>query len=128
MVNSVKAQTAAASVTAANRARKNRVIKGVGDVIGVQIPDLGGDASAYAYVPGKPYSHYGAEQIAQQIEDLYENNPALNGAGRAHVAAIQSRMADIPAGKKDPETETALNTRFEIGIEGTPGIVWHGPE
>src|SRR5437660_3886635 len=52
--------------------------------------------SAYAYRPGLKFSEYGAEQIAEQVE---------NGE-----AAIVTHVKSIAPGKVDPENDTGLKT------------------
>jgi len=51
--------------------------------------------SPYAYIPGKAFSEYAAEQIAQQVEK--------------GVAPIVAHIANVPFGQ-DPDNETGLAT------------------
>ena len=68
---------------------------------------IGGGASAYCYVPGKPFSQYGAEQIAQQVE---------NG-----VSAIISHISSVSAGAIDAANIASLSVpRWET--RGSPGV------
>ncbi len=68
---------------------------------------IGGGASAYCYVPGKPFGQYGAEQIAQQVE---------NG-----VSAIISHISSASAGAVDADNVASLSLpRWEK--RGSPGV------
>jgi len=61
----------------------------------------------YCYIPGKPFSSYAAEQIAESAE---------NGE-----AAIVSHMAGVAAGATDPENVKSLSVpRWEK--RGAPGV------
>lgn len=115
MVNCVKSQAAAEVATAANHplASLASPIPGVLQVL----KGNRGDASAYAYLPGKSFGDYGGEQIAQQVEDT------LSG-GSAGALIIRDRMRSIPAGRRDPENIRSLSTvRYEY--KNTPYVVWH---
>jgi hypothetical protein len=119
MENCAKSQVVAAAAGAA---------KTVTDVLipgsGLFIDDLG-DASAYAYVPGKLFGDYGGEQIAQQIEDLFEPGTlSLTGGMRSHMSVIAARVKAFPPGYADPENIRSLSTpKYEF--EKTTGVVWH---
>jgi hypothetical protein len=119
MENCAKSQIQAAAAGA---------FKTVTDVVvpgsGLFIEDLG-DASAYAYIPGKLFGDYGGEQIAQQIEDLFEPGTlSLTGAMRSHMAVIAARVKASPPGYADPENVRSLGIpRYEH--EKTTGVVWH---
>jgi len=63
--------------------------------------------SAYGYRPGKKFSEYAAEQIAQQ---------AMRGE-----TAIVSHMKGVAAGKVDPENDTGLGTPH-IEDTSAPGV------
>lgn len=64
--------------------------------------------SAYCFIPGKPFSAYGAEQAAQMVERAIP-------AARAHVKGIA-------AGAVDPDTVAGLAApHFEV--EGGPGVM-----
>lgn len=68
---------------------------------------IGGGTSAYCYVPGKPFGQYGAEQIAQQVE---------NG-----VSAIISHISSVSAGAVDADNVASLKLpRWEK--RGNPGV------
>lgn len=68
---------------------------------------IGGGASAYCYVPGKPFGQYGAEQIARQVE---------NG-----VSTIISHMSSVSAGAVDVDNVASLSVpRWEK--RGSPGV------
>jgi len=63
--------------------------------------------SAYCYIPGKPFHEYGAEQIAEQVE---------NGE-----APIISHISSVAAGAVDPENVLSLLIpRWEK--PGDPGV------
>lgn len=64
-------------------------------------------ASAYCYVPGKPFWNYGAEQIAEQVE---------NGE-----APIISHIASVAAGAVDPLNTLSL-TIPHWEKKGAPGV------
>lgn len=76
----------------------------------------GGAYSAYAYVPGKPFEQYGAEQIAQQVEDTY------TGRG-APTSTIVPMIRQVPAGVRAPYNDASLEV---VGYEkkGDPGVIW----
>lgn len=68
---------------------------------------LGGGNSAYAYIPGKPFSEYGGEQIAQQV--MRGEAPII-----AHVKSVAARVVD-------PENVTGMKVfRFEDSTK--PGV------
>lgn len=80
------------------------------------------DCSAYAYVFGRPFSAYGAEQIAEQIEDF--------DFGIAPGAApIVTKVKSLKANAPDSDNENGLkHARFErkSAIAGTPPTgIWH---
>lgn len=65
------------------------------------------DVSAYAYVPGKPFRSYAAEQMAQQVEDAYRAGTLAADPVVAHARAVAAHAVD-------PDNVTALSTpRFE---------------
>jgi peptidoglycan hydrolase-like protein with peptidoglycan-binding domain len=73
------------------------------------------DSDAYAYVPGKPFGDFGAEQIAEQVEDFY--------VGSKTLAPIVSRISAASPNTDDPENIRGLATpRFER--KSTPGVVF----
>lgn len=119
MINCVQSQAEAAVATAASKINSSRLVRiGVGLGGGGAPPDFNlGEASAYAYVPGKSFGEYGGEQIAQQVEDTLSGGVATAQITRDHMKAI-------PARALDPELVRALSTtRFEF--ENTPHVVWH---
>jgi subtilisin family serine protease/outer membrane protein OmpA-like peptidoglycan-associated protein len=59
-------------------------------------------ASAYAYVPGKPFAEYAAEQIAEQIEDEFE------GSGRP-TPGLSAHMRGVATSARDADNETSLS-------------------
>jgi hypothetical protein len=65
--------------------------------------------STYAAVPGSPFTSYGAEQIANQVEH--------------GVAAIVSHVSSVPAGARDAANETSLATA-RVGDRRTPGVIF----
>jgi hypothetical protein len=68
-------------------------------------PIFGGNP--YCYIPGKPFSSYAAEQIAESVE---------NGE-----AAIIAHMAGVASGSTDPENVKSLSVpRWEK--RGAPGV------
>src|SRR5262249_52792184 len=75
------------------------------------------DSDAYAYVPGRPFGQYAAEQIAEQVEHNY--------LGR-HVAAttpIVAKVRSLSANVNDADNVLSLATpRFERNT--TPGVVF----
>jgi hypothetical protein len=74
------------------------------------------DCSAYAYAFGKPFSLYGAEQIAQQIEDF---DLGLAPAAAPILTKVKSLRANVP----DTDNENSLkNSRFErkSALGGSP--------
>jgi peptidoglycan hydrolase-like protein with peptidoglycan-binding domain len=77
---------------------------------------IGQPASAYAYIPGKPFREYGAEQIAEQIEDSY------NGTGRPTPTIVPHvRSVAVHAADADNEASLTVLTGFER--LSTPGVV-----
>lgn len=118
MVNCMQSQVEAAAATAVSKMNSNRWVRlGGGLAGGGSVPDLNlGEASAYAYVPGKFFHEYGGEQIAQQVQDT------LRG-GVATAMVTRDRMKSIPARAVDPENVRGLSTtKFEF--ENTPRVVW----
>jgi hypothetical protein len=73
------------------------------------------DTSAYAYIPGKPFGDYAAEQIAEQVEDFYMGSTAL--------LPILTRMKGVSPNANDTENVRGLSTpRFER--KSTPGVAF----
>ena len=61
------------------------------------------DTSAYAYVPGRPFGGYAAEQIAEQVEDHYR------GQGRPTPAVI-SHIRSLSPSAFSPLNRRSLST------------------
>lgn len=78
---------------------------------------VGQEASAYAYIPGRPFAEYAAEQIAEQIEDSY------NGTG-SPTPAIAAHVRSVPAGAPDPDNEASLTVTTGFERRSTAGVVW----
>ena len=78
---------------------------------------LGQEASAYAYIPGKPFAEYGAEQIAEQVEDSY------NGTG-SPTPAVARHVRSVAAGVADPDNERSLTVNTAFERRSTSGVVW----
>ena len=78
---------------------------------------IGIDASAYAYIPGKTFAEYGAEQIAEQIEDSYQGSGSPTPSVVAHVSSVAAHAADAAN-----ENSLTVFTGFER--RSTPGVVW----
>jgi hypothetical protein len=126
MRNSVRCQAAAiadlpiAKAEAARRASAAAVRRGVINPI-----DLAGiataagsneDTSAYAYIPGGPFSSYAAEQIAQQVEKSYLRNDL---GTNSIVRTIRSVGANV----RSLDNERSLGvTSFHR--KSTPGVVF----
>lgn len=71
---------------------------------------------AYCYRPGKPFSSYAAEQIAESVEN------GFRGTGGPHEAAIISHIASVPAGRVDGQNTLSLIVpRTEK--RGAPGVI-----
>lgn len=66
--------------------------------------------SPYAYVRGKPFKGYGAEQIANQVE---HGEPA-----------IISHMASVSAGVVDPDNVAGLTAPAGIEDRRAPGVIY----
>jgi outer membrane protein OmpA-like peptidoglycan-associated protein len=75
------------------------------------------DVSAYAYIPGKSFGEYAAEQIAQQVEDSY------SGVGRP-TPGIVTVIRSAPANTRDPGNEASLKV-ISYHRKSTPGVVFH---
>jgi hypothetical protein len=66
--------------------------------------------SPYAYLPKKPFSAYGAEQIANQVEH--------------GEAAIISHMASVAAGVPDADNNAGLQAPAGVEDRRAPGVVF----
>jgi hypothetical protein len=128
MANSVKCQAAAmADVPIAKAAAaKNAVAAAVrrGEFnpeilkrIGIQAAQ-DEDSSAYAYLPGRAFGQYGAEQIAQQVEDHYLRS------GRP-TPRVLSVIAGKPPGRPVAENTTSLEV-ISFHRKSTPGVIFRG--
>lgn len=74
-------------------------------------------SSSYAYVPGKSFGAYAAEQIAQQVEDSFSHT------GRptpAVLSVIRSVSANVPSA----DNRASLNV-ISFHRKSTPGVVFH---
>jgi peptidoglycan hydrolase-like protein with peptidoglycan-binding domain len=75
------------------------------------------DVSAYAYIPGRPFTGYAAEQIAQQVEDGH------SGAGRP-TPGVLTTIRSVSANVRSPANEASLGvTSFHR--KSTSGVVFH---
>lgn len=118
MVNCLQSQVEAAAATVASKVNSNKWVRiGGGLGGGGMPPDFNlGEASAYAYIPGKFFHEYGGEQVAQQVEDT------MSG-GTAGAMVTRDRMKSIPARAVDPDNVKGLSTtKYEF--ENTPRVVW----
>ncbi|HEX2093057.1 MAG TPA: OmpA family protein, partial [Longimicrobiaceae bacterium] len=96
MMNSVKCQSMAMAAQAANFS--------------------GEKYSAYAYVPGKAFGDYAAEQIATQVEHSY------SGRG-SPTQGIMQVVRSVRPNARSPENEKSL-TVVSFHARSTPGVVW----
>jgi hypothetical protein len=117
MVNSVISQAS----SSANNA--SRSLSGLLDKLGqptITMPET----SAYAFVPGKSFGEYAAEQIAQQVQDFYYPPPSLGPAVRNQIWAIPQHMRNIGRGVIDSDNIRSLSTP-RAQERGVPGVIWH---
>jgi outer membrane protein OmpA-like peptidoglycan-associated protein len=127
MVNSVRCQGLAladipiAKAAAAKAAVAAAVARGVRNPVtlaGIGSAAAGAeDSSAYAYVPGKPFSGYAAEQIAQQIEDAYSR---LGRPTPSVTAIVRSIAMNVPS-----LDNVGSLTTISFERKSTPGVVFH---
>jgi putative peptidoglycan binding protein len=75
------------------------------------------DVSAYAYIPGKPFGDYAAEQIAQQVEDGHK------GVG-SPTPGIVTTIQRVGANVRSPTNEASL-TVISFHRSSTPRVVFH---
>ncbi len=75
------------------------------------------DVSAYAYIPGKTFEAYAAEQIAQQVEDAHART------GRP-TPGVLSTIKSVRAGARDLKNEASLRV-VSFHRKSTPGVVFH---
>lgn len=76
------------------------------------------DTSAYAYLPGRAFGLYAAEQIAQQVEDHYKR------IGRP-TPGVLSVIAGKPPGRPVAENTTSLEV-ISFHRKSTPGVIFRG--
>ena len=74
------------------------------------------DVSAYAYVPGKSFREYAAEQIAQQVEDAYTGTV---GPTPVIVPTIRS----VSARARSLDNESSL-TVISFHAKSTPRVIF----
>jgi hypothetical protein len=75
------------------------------------------DVSAYAYVPGRPFAGYAAEQVAQQVEDGYA------GSGRP-TPVILTTIRSVAANVRSPDNEASLRV-ISFHRRSARGVVFH---
>lgn len=118
MINSVESQ-ALESVSEAANSTTGRI---VGVVVGAP-PVIPAGAGSYAYVPGKPFGTYGAEQIAQQVEDFFFGRPGFDASVRPKLLPIWQHMLATGRGAVDAENVRGLSSPH-VEFRGDPGVVW----
>jgi hypothetical protein len=74
------------------------------------------DVSAYAYIPGRAFSAYAAEQIAQQVEHTY------NGRGRPTPTVISTILSVSPHARST-DNEASLRV-ISFHRKSTPGVIF----
>lgn len=74
------------------------------------------DVSAYAYIPGKAFTEYAAEQIAQQVEDAY--------ASHSSTAPVLAVIQSVGANVRSLDNERSL-TVVSFHRKSTPRVVFH---
>jgi outer membrane protein OmpA-like peptidoglycan-associated protein len=75
------------------------------------------DSSAYAYIPGKPFGAYAAEQVAQQFEDAYSRSGSP-------TASIVPTISGVAANARSAANETSL-TVTSFHRRSTAGVIFH---
>jgi len=126
MTNSVRCQIAAivdlpaAKAAAAAAASAAAIRSGVHNpariAAGASAAAAAEDVSAYAYMPGKPFDEYAAEQIAEQVEDRYTPKGAPTPAVIAHISSLSAHA-------RSPDNERSL-TITSFHRKSTPGVVF----
>jgi hypothetical protein len=126
MTNSVRCQIAAiidlpAAKTAAGAAASAAAIRrGVLDPTRIAAAAAAAaaaeDVSAYAYIPGKPFDEYAAEQIAEQVEDSYTPKGTPTATVIAHIRSLSAHA-------RSPDNERSL-TITSFHRKSTPGVVF----
>lgn len=74
------------------------------------------DVSAYAYIPGKSFSRYAAEQIAQQVEHGYR------GIG-SPTPVVLTTIKSVGAHVRSADNEASLAT-ISFHRSSTPGVIF----
>lgn len=74
------------------------------------------DVSAFAYVPGKPFREYAAEQIAQQVEDAYTRTGSP-------TPVIASTIRSARAHARSLDNESSL-TVISFHAKSTPRVIF----
>jgi hypothetical protein len=119
MWNCAMSQAEAAALTAAS----NKWVQAGGQIGGIWLPNVG-EADAYSYVTGMPFTKYGGEQIAQQVEASNFYPTRLNRGSDLHDAKkILDRMKAIPPGR-DPQNVDGLSTT-KFALKSDAKVVWH---
>ncbi len=119
MYNCVQSQVAAVAATALADLNSSRPMR----LANPLIPDLKlGPASAYAYVPGKPFGEYGGEQIAQQIEDYYF--APISSTIKTQIKKFVDHIQSLPARAPDPDNIQSLS-KIRYAHKSFPNVVWH---
>ena len=120
MINSFQCHREALNVTM--RSIQNRLYRALGRATGLGDLAHFSEASPYAWVPGKRFSDYGSEQIAQQVQDSFF---PPSGATPRTNGAILWHMRTVPAGKPDPANIRSLQRVKGYEYKDTPNVVWH---
>jgi hypothetical protein len=120
MINSWKCHREAAEATV--RSVMNRLRRAAGPVKNLGYGARFSEASPYAWAPGKRFSDYGSEQIAQQVQDSWF--PPGGVAPRTN-GAIVWHMRTAPPGKLDPANIRSLSRDKGYEYRDTPNVVWH---
>jgi hypothetical protein len=109
MYNCIQSQVAAAAASALVDLNSSWLMR----LTNPMIPDLKlGPASAYAYIPGKPFGEYGGEQIAQQVEDYYSAVP-MSSAVKSQIKPIVDHIRSLTPKVSDPHNIQSLSkTRY----------------
>jgi hypothetical protein len=104
------------------RAFRNRSLRAIGQTSDQNISTHFSEASPYAWVPGKQFGDYGAEQIAQQVQDsLFPAGVAVSRTSDV----ILWHMRTVPPGKPDPANIRSLQRTKGYEYRDTPNVVWH---
>jgi peptidoglycan hydrolase-like protein with peptidoglycan-binding domain len=127
MENSVLCQARAladlpiAKAAAAAAATEAAVRRGVFDprrlAAIAQAAAAGEEVSAYAYIPGRAFAGYAAEQVAQQVEDGYA------GTGRP-TPVILTTIRSVAANVRSADNEASLRV-ISFHRRSARGVVFH---